>query len=1050
MPLSYGQGYFRVISGVPHLPSVEPSTIVSPSPGMLIYSPSEKRPLVYTGSVWDGLCTGSFVGSASAHSFAVQEGIPYLPVLEAEPTGTAESGSLYFSRAESALKIQTGTGWSRLSQLKGISSAITQSSGFSANSSLKISRLPMLASDPAPIGLSSGAIYINATSRAIRYYNGSVWLEVGCTPVVSTLAIADFTNTQANSGALISSDGGSPVTLQGVVWNTTNNPLPDTTLSTKTREKVTGQITFPFTFPSTLKNLTASTTYYVRAYAVNSSGIAYGDVQTFKTAAASVPTIITLPGTERTPISASTGGDIPSTGGASVTERGIVWSTTQDPLLDTVALVVDPAAIKTRDGSGPGLFPTRLTNLIEGTTYYVRAYARNIIGVAYGQLEVFQTLAATPPVLSAPTINIYDITDTSAKTEVTILNNGGAEVEERGVAWSTLKITDWSYDNPDIIHNASTVVNPSDIGTFASELINLQPGTLYYVRAYAKNRVGVTYSSETSFLTTSLPTLTTLPASSIKGMTAVSGGEITSTGVSKVTERGIVWSTDPVFDPELVPAENKITHLVSETQRGVGLYYSNLTGLEPGTMYYVRAYATNSFGTSYGDTISFTTAARPQVVTYPEVVEITSTTASSGGSITDDGREWVYSKGVVWSTNPDPTLETGNIKSGGSGSDSFVSSLTGLMANTTYYVRAYATNSVGTAYGDNVEFTTSAPDLATLTTYSVVNIGATSAVGQGYISSHGGDTISSRGVCWSVNNMPTIADSYAESPVSGYGTGYFSVSMTGLVPNQIYYVRAFARNGAGVAYGNQVIFKTYTYPTVVTSKPSNVSSSKATGGGLIVSDGGTPVTKSGLVWSTSMNLNLQNATGSTTSGTGIGEFVHQLTDLLGNTKYYVRAYATNKTGTAYGSLDSLVTAPPVPPTLKTRAVADILLTTAMSGGDVSDNGGSPLLRTGLVWSTVSGFDPTAVPSTNRTIQADEGSFSSSMTGLNPGQQYFVRAYAENSIGIVYADNEESFMTLLLPTVETNPLVDQITSTSARSGGTISNDGGAPVSSNGVV
>jgi uncharacterized protein (TIGR02145 family) len=84
---------------------------------------------------------------------------------------------------------------------------------------------------------------------------------------------------------------------------------------------------------------------------------------------------------------------------------------------------------------------------------------------------------------------------------------------------------------------------------------------------------------------------------------------------------------------------------------------------------------------------------------------ITGTTATSGGNITNNGGTSVTQRGVVWSTSPNPTTAN-SLSSAGSGSGSYTSNLTGLNSNTTYYVRAYATNSAGTAYGNELSFTT--------------------------------------------------------------------------------------------------------------------------------------------------------------------------------------------------------------------------------------------------------------------------------------------------------------------------------------------------------
>lgn len=89
------------------------------------------------------------------------------------------------------------------------------------------------------------------------------------------------------------------------------------------------------------------------------------------------------------------------------------------------------------------------------------------------------------------------------------------------------------------------------------------------------------------------------------------------------------------------------------------------------------------------------------VLTTTSVINITNNSATTGGIITSDGGANITARGVVWSTSQNPTIELSTKTVDGSGIGSFTSSITGLLPNTTYYVRAYATNSVGTSYGNN-------------------------------------------------------------------------------------------------------------------------------------------------------------------------------------------------------------------------------------------------------------------------------------------------------------------------------------------------------------
>lgn len=192
------------------------------------------------------------------------------------------------------------------------------------------------------------------------------------------------------------------------------------------------------------------------------------------------------------------------------------------------------------------------------------------------------------------------------------------------------------------------------------------------------------------------------------------------------------------------------------------------------------------------------------VLTTDNVTGITLTTAISGGNITDDGGASIESRGICWGTSNNPTIGD-NLITVGSGTGSFTANLTNLSPNTLYYVRAYATNSVGTSYGNQVTFTTEQTSVATLTTVVVSLITSTTAVSGGDITSDGGETVTVRGVCWSTSENPTISDS---KTVDGSGAGIFASNLTDLSPITTYYLRAYATSNAGTAYGNQVSFTT--------------------------------------------------------------------------------------------------------------------------------------------------------------------------------------------------------------------------------------------------
>lgn len=197
-----------------------------------------------------------------------------------------------------------------------------------------------------------------------------------------------------------------------------------------------------------------------------------------------------------------------------------------------------------------------------------------------------------------------------------------------------------------------------------------------------------------------LPVLTTMEVWSIFQRSAMSGGTIINDGGAPVLDRGTCWSTSP--EPTL--SDNHVTGVDDKDPES---FVSTLNGLKLATVYYVRAYATNKNGTGYGDEVTFESAPLqlPVVSTDPEVTSITSNSAVSGGIINYSGGDSVTAKGICWNIITAPTLDNPHTMDG-SGNDHYLSHLSGLSGNTTYYVRSYAVNSVGTAYGNEVSFTT--------------------------------------------------------------------------------------------------------------------------------------------------------------------------------------------------------------------------------------------------------------------------------------------------------------------------------------------------------
>lgn len=316
----------------------------------------------------------------------------------------------------------------------------------------------------------------------------------------------------------------------------------------------------------------------------------------------------------------------------------------------------------------------------------------------------------------------------------------------------------------------------------------------YVMNGYDGVSLGITYEYNPN----DLATLTTTAVTSVLGTTATSGGNITADGGESVTARGVVWST----------STSPTVALATKTSNGTGsgTFTSSVTGLALNTTYYLRAYATNAIGTSYGSEATFTTLNVPTLTT-TAISSITGTTAASGASISNDGGMSVTARGVVWNTSTNPTVALATKTTDGTGTGAFTSSLTGMSFNTTYYVRAYATSSIGTGYGNELSFTTNAS--AVLKIYEVISNDSTKAEYVSEVVSDGGTPITQRGTLISARINPTISNADFKIIDSTAAVGSYSATFTGLTNGKKYYARSYAINADGISYSPDEIVYTH-------------------------------------------------------------------------------------------------------------------------------------------------------------------------------------------------------------------------------------------------
>ena len=422
----------------------------------------------------------------------------------------------------------------------------------------------------------------------------------------------------------------------------------------------------------------------------------------------------------------------------------------------------------------------------------------------------------------APNVQTKDAINPRA-TSVTLQGTNATEdllgITERGFYFA-------DHNKPDELlkHKVSA---SAGIGDFAVLVTGLTAETLYSFVAFAKNSETTSFGTTKTFSTReyTLPEVSTDKIKNVYINSCQVAGIVGYDGGKQVTERGFCYSTH---------ANPTIQDYKVASGKGEGPFDNFLNGLNENTTYFVKSYAINALGISYGDELSFTTFNfSPPIVNSIHVIEVTNTTANLQGEVMDTGGSEITERGFLLCTDKEDlnTCQKFSIP-GGLGAYRLV--VTNLKTGVQYFMRAFATNKKGTAYGAPIPFTTGEYTYASVKTVSVADIAIHGAVLTGTVTAEGNTPVTEKGFCVSIVPNPTVNN--LKFPVA-IGKGPFSYYLANLTENKTYYIVAYAINGKGIVYGSPLSFKTLSsVPVLITDPTSPNNPTNPTAGSLKIGD----------------------------------------------------------------------------------------------------------------------------------------------------------------------------------------------------------------------
>lgn len=544
---------------------------------------------------------------------------------------------------------------------------------------------------------------------------------------------------------------------------------------------------------------------------------------------------------------------------------------------------------------------------------------------------------------------------------------------------------------------------------YTATLQGLQPGQTYYYCIFARSGDAMVKGKTSNFDTDAAtrPAVSVVTTADITEESVKLQAEVTDNGGYEPDIYGFVYAPYIENGPDLNINDDETIVAFGQD------FTATLSGLKPNTTYSVRAYATSGAGTGYGEPVQFTTSASkiPIVIANGQgslgdvPVSAAAYTAVLTGAVTADHGLAVSEVGFCWSAESrQPTVEQSqSVKLDGADAKRFSATIEGLMANTRYYLRAYAKNEKGTGYSATVEFTSDTEQVVSLTQAMVTAFTSSTATISAQMTSTEKTVIQEKGVCYGTAMNPDVNGTKVKD--EGTDTKLLTATLTGLTEGQVYHARAYAVTRDGTFYSGDVQFQTETTyaPTLTTITVYDKTETGVKVRASVATNGGLDITEKGIVYSsTEAEPTLENGTKAVATGEG-NDISVTLSNLKGGTTYFARAYATNAKGTGYGVVGEFATAQHTVPVVGSLNVSSIGDDNAQASAFLSDIGGEGevISERGFVLSV--GSEPTVEGCDFKIVStATTEEFTAKLTKLSYSTLYNIRAYAINKVGAGYS------------------------------------------------